>query len=114
MTWFKMDDSAYDHPKVVGLSDGAFRLWVCAGLYCSRHLTDGIVAPGTLRVLQAKQRYCDELWAAGLWEPLPEGGYRYHDWGEYQPLRAEVEARRKANRDRVAKHRSRKTGRFEG
>lgn len=100
MPWFKLDDSTYDHPKIVQVSDGAFRLWVTAGLYCARHLTDGVVSPGTLKVLQAKGKHCDELWLAGLWERIPEGGYRFHDWHDYQPTREDVQRRREIDRQR--------------
>ncbi len=100
MPWFKLDDSTYDHPKIVQVSDGAFRLWITAGLYCARHLTDGIISPGTLKVLQAKGRHCDELWSAGLWERIPEGGYRFHDWHDYQPTREDVQRPREIDRQR--------------
>ena len=118
MTWFRLDDSTYDHPKIVQLSDGAFRLWVIAGLYSARHLTDGIITTGTLRVLQAKSKHCDELWTAGLWERVPEGGYRFHDWLHYQPSREEVQRRRAHEREKKAKWRERArrsddTGRYE-
>jgi hypothetical protein len=39
--WSRLDDASIDHPKILGLSDKAFRLWVCSIVYCSRHLTDG-------------------------------------------------------------------------
>lgn len=112
MPWFKLDDSTYDHPKIVQLSDGAFRLWVTAGLYCARHLTDGQVSEATLRVLRAKAKHCDELWVAGLWHRNPDGGYDFHDWSDYQPSRAEVQVRRKATRERVARYRDKRNGRF--
>jgi hypothetical protein len=108
VAWFKLDDSAYDHPKVAGLSDGAFRLWVTCGLYCSKHLTDGIVTAVTLRVLQAKGKHCDELWTAGLWERVPEGGYRFHDWTDYQWTRRQVEQKRQHDRERKAQWRDAK------
>jgi hypothetical protein len=117
VSWFKLDDATYDHPKIVQVSDGAFRLWVTAGLYCAKHLTDGIISPGTLKVLQAKSRHCDELWSAGLWERIPEGGYRFHDWDHYQPTRLQVIERRRKEAERKAKARAQanhdpQTGRF--
>lgn len=108
MTWFKLDDSTYDHPKLVQLSDAAFRLWIRAGTYSARYLTDGLVTQSTLRVLQAKSKHCDELWTAGLWERVTDGGYRFHDWHDYQPTRESVLAAREAERDRKAKWREAK------
>jgi hypothetical protein len=37
-----------------------------------------------------------------------EGGYQYHDWGSYQPTRAEKEAERKAGAERQARWRERR------
>jgi hypothetical protein len=40
-TYIRVHDGMDDHPKIVGLSDGAFRLLMRAWSYCSRQLTDG-------------------------------------------------------------------------
>ena len=50
-----------------------------------------------------------ELVRVGLWDVVP-GGWAFHDWADYQPLAAEVEAQRVAWRDRQAKARSRRRG----
>lgn len=105
MAWFKLDDSMWSHPKFLRLSDKAFRLWVRAGAYCAQHLTDGVVTEDTLLILGAGRKQCDELWTAGLWERVPEGGYRFHDWTDYQWTRDRVEHRRKVNRERLAEWR---------
>lgn len=104
--WFKLDDSAYDHPKIACLSDAAFRLWVTAGLYSARHLTDGVVTPTTLRLLHAKPRTARELVVSGLWHPIPDGGYRFHDWQEYQPSADVVRERRVKDREKKQRQRS--------
>ena len=46
MTWLRIDDAMVDHPKIIGLSDGAFRLHITALCYCARHLTDGTYGAG--------------------------------------------------------------------
>jgi len=117
MAWFKLDDSMWSHPKFLRLSDRAFRLWVRAGAYCAQHLTDGVVTDETLIILGANRKHCDELWTAGLWERVPEGGYRYHDWDHYQPSRSQVLDRRRKEAERKAKARAQanqdpQTGRF--
>lgn len=96
MPWFKVDDGFYDHPKVVDLPPEAAGLWVLAGSYCARHLTDGGVPRSRVARLGATESVAAELVAAGLWDETPEG-YQFHDWSEYQPLRASiVEERRRA------------------
>lgn len=86
MTWVRLDDNFPDHPKVLGLSDAAFRVEVAGICYAGRYLTDGWVpAPGT-------KRLADELVKAGLW--LPDGsGFQLHDFLDYQESRAEAQAR---------------------
>jgi hypothetical protein len=46
LTWFKIDDSFYDHPKVFDAPDCAVALWTRAGTWSARNLTDGFVPPG--------------------------------------------------------------------
>ena len=89
MVWFKVDDSFWSHPKVLPLSGDALALWVRAGAYCAQQLTDGIVSLQALRML-ADRDAAVELTNAGLWEVEPTGGFRFHDWSEYQPTREHV------------------------
>lgn len=85
MTWFKVDDSFYDHPKVFDAPDCAVALWTRAGTWSARNLTDGFVPTGM------PARFCDdselavrELLNRGLWKRA-KGGYQFHDWHVYQP-----------------------------
>lgn len=101
MTWFKIDDSFYDHPKVFDASDSAVALWVRAGCWSARNLTDGEV-PGRLAF-----RLCDdpmgavaELVERGLWEQVGDD-YVFHDWHDYQPAREDVLAKREEARERM-------------
>ncbi len=43
MPFLNLDDNFADHPKIDGLSDGAFRLHVSGMLYAAKHMTDGKV-----------------------------------------------------------------------
>lgn len=104
MTWFKVDDGFWSHPKVLTLSDQAVALWVRAGSYCGKHLTDGYVSSEILRWLTSSNTAAAELVAAGLWDNLVDG-YQFHDWCAYQDTRDAVEKRRQAWKDRQARHR---------
>lgn len=106
MTWFKVDDQFWAHPKTLLLSDSAVALWVKAGAWSAQHLTDGHVPAGVLRLIQAQKKHADELVRAGLWRVHERDGWVFHDWLEYQPTRKEVEERRSAWRSRQNKHRS--------
>ena len=87
MTWVRLDDQFGEHPKIVGLSDRAFRAHVTGLLYCGRYLTDGRLPRGVLPPARALA----ELVAAGLWTANGTGEYSIHDYLEYQPTREQVE-----------------------
>jgi hypothetical protein len=94
MPWAKLDESFPDHPKVASIGDKAFRLHVTAICYCARMLTDGEVPAHILQRIGATKKLTTELAAAGLWEATSRGSWVIHDFLEYNPSRAEVEADR--------------------
>jgi hypothetical protein len=94
MTWFKVDDSFYDHPKVFDAPDCALALWTRAGAWSARNLTDGFVPAGMpARFCDDPERAVKELLNRGLWRRT-KGGYLFHDWSVYQPTKEEVIAGR--------------------
>lgn len=104
MTWFRVDDAWWSHPKVAALSLAARGLWVTAGSWCAQHLQDGKVPRGVLAMLGGTAKIAAELVAAALWEIAP-GGWLIHDWHKYQPSRADVEKEREQKRLRQKKWR---------
>jgi len=109
VVWFKIDDNFWSHPKTLQLSDGAQALWVRAGSWSMSHLTDGFIPDYALPVLSAKPRFADELRMVSLWKKV-EGGNQFHDWGQYQPTREQIEADRLAAADRKRKSREKSQG----
>jgi hypothetical protein len=92
MTWFKVDDSFYDHPKVFDAPDCAVALWTRAGTWSARNLTDGFVPSGMpARLCDDPDRAVRELVRRGLWSRTKDG-FRFHDWSHYQPTREEATA----------------------
>lgn len=94
MSWVKIDDGAPEHPKLVDLSDAGMALWLRALCYCARRRNDGLVPAGALRILsraKAPAKAAAELVAANLWD-VCDDGYRVHDYQDYQPSRAQIEA----------------------
>lgn len=90
MTWFKVDDSFYDHPKVFDAPDCAVALWTRAGTWSARNLTDGFVPAGMpARLCDDHERAVRELVNRGLWS-RSKGGFQFHDWHTYQPTREEA------------------------
>src|SRR5699024_8136853 len=79
MPWFKVDDNLDFHPKVIAAGNSAMGLWVRAGAYCAKQLTDGFVPRQMLNALGGRQRDVSQLVNAGLWVPgsatdQPENG----------------------------------------
>lgn len=103
MTWIKLDDNAVGHPKVAGLSDRAFRLWIRSLCYASEFLTDGALPAYFLK--REPQRYQLELIASGLWEKDADGNLVIHDYLVHQSSRDYVLQERDMKRRRSAFHR---------
>jgi hypothetical protein len=97
MTWLKLDDGFYDHPKVLQAGNEAVGVF-CRGLsYCGKQLTDGFIPKGIARSL-GKPKAIAALMAAGLWEEI-EGGYQVHDFLDFNPSAAEVKAKQKVRQE---------------
>lgn len=120
MAWVRLDDQFPDHPKVVTAGPLAGWLHVCALAYCNRHLTDGFIPraqvgrlanfdgmlvgyegdDGDARTAHEPTAYemARALVEVGIWVEL-QGGYQIHDFLDFQPSRAEIEARKKVRQD---------------
>lgn len=110
MTWFKVDDGFYDHPKVHEIGLQAVGLWVLAGSWCAKHLTDGVISVAAIRRLGGTTRQANALVSAGLWLKLDANSYRFKDWMDYQPLREDVLKQRSEAKARMAEIRARRKG----
>lgn len=109
MPWFKVDDGFHGHPKVMMLSPSAIGLWLLAGTWSAQYLTDGLVPAGMVRRFGGTPEDAADLVNAALWHEV-DGGYQFHEWAEYQPLKADVEAERAASRDRMRAVRAKRKG----
>lgn len=113
MAWGRLDDQANGNPKLLALSDPAWRMWGCALIYCQAQLTDGFVPAVAIHTfgVQArdKEKVADELCAvqvrgrAPLWAKV-EGGYAVHDYLEWNDSRDVVLAKRSKDRKRKGFH----------
>jgi hypothetical protein len=83
MSWFRVDDGFYSHPKVLATSLAARGLWASAGSWSKDTHTQGVVLREALAMLGGSPELASELVTAGLWERT-RGGYRFHDWDRWQ------------------------------
>lgn len=115
MPWFKTDDGFWRHPKVRRLGKDrlpAVGLWELAGTWCcdniATNVTDGFVPTEQVDQWDPKHRYAKRLVDVGLWtaaEVDGEAGYLFHDWTDYNPTRADIEAEREEWRTKKAAQR---------
>jgi hypothetical protein len=108
MPWVRLDEAFPEHPKVVAIGGDAGWLLVCAIAYCNRNLTDGFVPETILARLSDRRRphqLAARLVSAGLFE-VADGGWRIHDFLDYQSSRAKVEEDRAKARERMARNRN--------
>jgi len=108
MTWGRLDDGLYDHPKLEGL--GRFRLagvglWTLCISWSNHRLTDGVISAARIKALGGSVALADRLVSAGLLERAPDG-YSVHDFLEYNDPAVVVHARRKASAERQRRSRS--------
>jgi hypothetical protein len=97
MTWFKVDDKLSAHPKAKAAGNRAMGLWVMAGSWSSAYLTDGFVPVEFVKDHRYGLRDAETLVEVGLWHPV-DGGWLFHEWDQSNPTRAQVEAKREADR----------------
>lgn len=108
VAWFRVDDTFAFHPKAVAAGNAACGLWVRAGAWSAQQLTDGFVPDHVVKTLEG-EKAAGQLVKAGLWSK-EQGGYRFHEWDAENRnwTREQVEARRKADRDRKAAAKARR------
>lgn len=110
MSWFKVDDSLDFHPKARKAGNKAMGLWVRSGAYSARMLTEGLIEYSLISSLGGTKADARKLVEAGLWaEDAEAGGYRFHQWEQANPSRAEVLEARAAATERKRRQRQRVT-----
>lgn len=108
MAWFKVDDGFYSSPKVLSIRRAdrlpALGLWVAAGTWAAKHLTDGVIPSYMIEEFGAELSHGDILVTAGLWF-VDGDSYVFHDWADYQPVKREILANRERERLRKESYR---------
>lgn len=109
MAW--LDDRYWCHPKIVALTDGAYRAHTNAITYSSGMSTAGILDVSQQRMIGARPKHRAELVKSGLWDDLGAGTVRIHDWDEHNGKRDE---RRRKDRERKRDQRRTSAGQSTG
>jgi hypothetical protein len=104
MAWVRIHDGAMTHPKVIGLSDKAFRLWIWGLSYTQQHLTDGEIIQ--VAVPRRLRRAAADLVRVGLWDEQVSG-FQIHDYLDWNDSREVVLRKRDEAKSRMAAARER-------
>ena len=104
MSWVRIHDGAMTHPKIVALSDRAFRLWVWGLSYAQQHLTDGYLSGAALPPRASES--ASMLVLRRLWHAGPEGGFQIHDYLDWNEPKATVLQKRRLAKERMLNVRS--------
>jgi hypothetical protein len=109
MPWGRLDDKANGNPKLLALSDAAWRMWGCALIYCQSQLTDGFVPSDAIHTFGVKARNKDEVadelcqvkvpGRKPLWMKAA-GGYVVNDYLDWNDSRESVVEKREKDRKR--------------
>ena len=105
--WVRLDDGFPEHPKILRLSDRAFRLHVTAMCWSARQLTDGRVPVEWIRERPGLRVAVHELTVVGLWEHV-DADYLVHDWEDWNPSAETIAQQRKNRIERQRRYRERR------
>lgn len=98
MTWAKLDDGFWMHPKVVHAGNEAAGIFARCLSYCGAYLTDGLIPESVALSIAGDKQTLQQVLNAGLLEQLESGGLYVRDYADYNPLRAEVDDIREKRR----------------
>jgi hypothetical protein len=103
MTWFKVDDGFATSRPILAIPRryraAAAGLWVLAGTWSAKELTDGFIPDYLIDELASTPAIARHLVTAGLWEDAP-AGYQLIGWAKYQFTKEQVLARRKVEAEK--------------
>ena len=116
MSWVRIDDKAWSHPKLQALSPKAVKVWLFALCWSNSHQTNGRIPSKSVPLLGGNASVSRQLCDQKLWERFdpekhegPDGfeGWVIHDFLEFQPSKAQREAEKRASNERVRRFRER-------
>lgn len=114
MPWFYVDDAFSDSKPVMDMPEryrlAVCGLWVLAGAWSAKEMTDGYVPAAKLKTLGAKPRHIEILTQGGplgaaLCEPKSDG-FALKNWTKWQQNRDEILAKREKAAEKKRAQRS--------
>ena len=96
MTWARLDDGFWMHPKVLMTGNTGAGIFARMLSYCGSYLTDGLVPePIALQIAGPDRKALQTLLDYELVDRLESGGYIIRDYLEYNRSKAQTEEERR-------------------
>lgn len=107
MSWAKIDDRFWMHPKVAAVGNAGAGIFSRMLSYCGCYLTNGLVPPEAVALIVGKDRVVlQRMHDLNMVEIRESGSVFIRDYLDYNPDRDKVEADREAARERMRKRRN--------
>lgn len=101
MSWVKLDDGFWMHPKVVMAGNEGAGIFARCLSYCGAYLTDGKLPNDVALAIAGSPRKLEAVVAVGLLQRLPSGDVYVRDYTDYNPPRDVVEAQQEVRREKA-------------
>ena len=102
MAWVKIDDGWLNHHKVLTARAtggwAALGVWAGALTWVNQQRTDGFLPASWVALNGASDEIAALVDAGLLVEDASRDGWRFHDYADYQPTKAELEAQSQQKR----------------
>jgi hypothetical protein len=95
MPWGRLDDKFYSHPKILAVGLAPAGLYSIGLSYSAAQLTDGHIPVSAVTNFTGWKSAARRLVEGHLWE-VAEGGWRVHDYLDWNPSREQVLGERQA------------------
>lgn len=96
MAYTNTDYSFWTNPKVRAAGKDAAFLYIAGNGFCNEYLTDGFISDTDIETvafnafLRSPKKAVESLMIAGLWDRV-RGGYKIHDYLDYNKSKKEIE-----------------------
>lgn len=106
MSWVKIDDRFWIHPKVMAIGNEGAGVFARMLSYCGCFLTNGLVPADTVQVICPNRELLEKMNDLDVIELRESGSVLIRDYLDYNPDRDKVEGEREAARQRMRRRRN--------
>ena len=106
MSWAKVDDRFWMHPKVTAMGNEGAGVFARMLSYCGCFLTNGLVPDDAVRMICSNRKLLERMNDLDVIELRESGSVLIRDYLDYNPHRDEILAKREAAKERMRRNRN--------